>query len=94
MAPWLRCRYSLFTLLTKHPSYLQDTPDFLRFLEEVRSEGPLPENTIIVSMDVSALYTNIPQDEGLEVVNEAMDNLKPKSCFPKGVHYKTFGINS
>lgn len=101
MAPWLRCRYSLFTLLTKHPSYLQDTPDFLRFLEEVRSEGPLPENTIIVSMDVSALYTNIPQDEGLEVVNEAMDNLNlafPKEFITKllelTLKYNIFEFNS
>ena len=60
-------------LAVKHPSYLQDTPDFLRFIEDIKAEGPLPANTILVSIDVSGLYTNIPQDEGLEVVDEALD---------------------
>ena len=58
---------------TEHPSFLQDTPDFLRNIEEINSEGPLPENSILVSIDVSALYTNIPQDEGLDIVEQALD---------------------
>ena len=33
----------------------------------------LPKNTIIVTMDVSALYTNIPQDERVECVREVSD---------------------
>ena len=33
----------------------------------------LPKNTILVTMDVSALYTNIPQDEGVECVREVLD---------------------
>ena len=60
-------------LATQHQSYLQDTPDFLRQIELVNSEGPLPSNAILVSIDVSALYTNIPQEEGLDAVKEASD---------------------
>ena len=57
----------------KHPSYLQDTPDFLRVIEK-RNEGPpLPPNAILVTIDVSALYTNIPQDEGLKCVKETLE---------------------
>ena len=57
----------------KHPSYLQDTPDFLRVIEK-RNEGPpLPQNAMLVTIDVSALYTNIPQDEGLNCVKETLD---------------------
>ena len=68
-------------LSMKHPSFLQDTPDFLRIIEDINSEGPLPGNSILVSIDVSGLYTNIPQDEGLESVSEALDQ---KSLpFPK-----------
>ena len=59
-------------LANKHQSYLQDTPDFLRNLELVKAEGNLPDNSILVSIDVSALYTNIPQEEGLEEVREAL----------------------
>ncbi|CAM2112924.1 unnamed protein product [Caretta caretta] len=42
---------------TSTPSYLQDTTDFLRKLQSI---GDLPENTILATMDVEALYTNIP----------------------------------
>ena len=57
---------------TKHPSYLQDTPDFLRSIEELNQLGPIPDNAILVSIDVSGLYTNIPQEEGLDAVREAL----------------------
>ena len=38
----------------------------------MKAEGNLPDNSILVSIDVSALYTNIPQEEGLEEVREAL----------------------
>ena len=60
-------------LANAHPSYLQDTPDFLRQIEDLNSEGPLPSNAILVSIDVSALYTNIPQEEGLDATREALE---------------------
>ena len=66
---------------TTHKSYLQDTPDFLRKVNEINSEGPLPENSILVSIDVSALYTNIPQEEGLMSVDEALEG--EQLPFPK-----------
>ena len=65
----------------EHPSYLQDTPDFLRIIEDNNAEGPLPENSVLVSIDVSGLYTNIPQDEGLDAVSEALE--KKNLPFPK-----------
>ena len=61
-------------LADQHQSYLQDTPDFLRHIENINNEGPLPSNAILVSIDVSALYTNIPQEEGLEAAKEALEN--------------------
>ena len=59
-------------LANKHPSYLQDTPDFLRMVEERNKGPPLPPHAVLVTVDVSALYTNIPQEEGLECVREAL----------------------
>ena len=48
-----------------HPSYLQDTPDFLRQIDNINSGSELPSNTMLVSMDAIALYDNIPNKEGI-----------------------------
>ena len=64
-------------LANKHPSYLQDTPDFLRFIESINSSGMKMEG-ILVSIDVAALYTNIPQEEGLNICREALDTRQEK----------------
>ena len=59
-------------LADKHPSYIKDTPCFLRQLNAFCESDSLPDNAILVSMDISALYTNIPQDEGLQYIHEAL----------------------
>ena len=51
------------------PSYLKDTTDFINFIEKAK----LPPNTTLVSMDVTSLYTNIPQEEGTNTVCEAYE---------------------
>ena len=45
-------------------SYLKDTTDFLNFIEKTK----VAKDTIRVSMDGTSLYTNIPQEEGIEIV--------------------------
>ena len=57
-----------------HP-YLQD---FLRCIEEINKDD-LPANSIPFSVDVTGLYTNIPQDDGLEFCREALKNRTDKS---------------
>ena len=57
----------------KHESFLKDTPHFLREIEMINEEQKLPKNAILVTMDVSALYTNIPQSEGVECVEEELN---------------------
>ena len=47
---------------TSHDTYLQDTPDFLRQLQQINLNEQLPENALLVVVDVIGLYTNIPQD--------------------------------
>ena len=56
-------------LVPKLDSHIQDTPDFLRVLEEVKKEGPLPPNSILATVDVTGLYTNIPKDDGLAALH-------------------------
>ena len=45
-------------------SYLKDTTDFINFIGNTK----VTENAILVSMDVTSLYTNIPQEEGITTV--------------------------
>ena len=42
-------------------SYLKDTTDFINVIEETK----LPKGVILVSMNVTSLYMNIPQEEGI-----------------------------
>ena len=38
------------------PSYVKDTTDFINKIDDLA----IPEDSILVTMDVSSLYTNIP----------------------------------
>ena len=62
------------SLVNKIPSYLQDTPDFLRHLENENKIAPPLENEILVTIDVSSLYTNISPEEGIAEVRNSMLN--------------------
>ena len=52
------------------PSYLQDTTDFLR---KQNAMGQLPPETLLVSMDVTSLYTNIPHEDGIKACEEVWE---------------------
>ena len=60
-------------LAIKHEAYLQDTPDFIRYIEDINKNGKLPENAFIATFDVMALFTNIPQEEGVLATEEALN---------------------
>ena len=46
-------------------SYVKDSTDFLNKLEKIPE---IPDEAILVTMDVRSLYTNVPNDEGVEAV--------------------------
>ena len=50
-------------------SYLKDTTDFINFIEKTK----VAENVTLISMDVTSLYTNIPQEEGIDTVCKAYE---------------------
>jgi peptide-methionine (R)-S-oxide reductase len=54
------------------PSFIEDTPDLLRALEELKKEQ-IPDSAIPVTIDVVGLYSNIPQDEALKRMEEALE---------------------
>ena len=56
-------------IVQQQASYLKDTTDFINFTERIK----LPRSVILVSMDVTSLYTNIPQREGITTVCNAYE---------------------
>ena len=66
--------------LSKIPTFLEDTAHCLRFLEESNQIG-LSEDCFPVTVDVTALYTNIPAegpDGGLEAFEKALETREEK----------------
>ena len=59
--------YHLQPLAERLPSYIQDTTDFLTRLNQLPES--LPNGSILITMDVKSLYTNIRNQEGIEAVN-------------------------
>lgn len=47
------------------PSFVKDTTHFLCLLREYTQQNTINGDTFLVTLDVTALYTNIPQQEAL-----------------------------
>ena len=59
-----------FQLSKTQSTYIHDTRDFISKIESERS----PQNAILVSYDVTSMYTNIEFDEILSAVRNAYEN--------------------
>ena len=57
-------------LTTSLPSYIRDTTDFINWLRRL---PPLPPGTLVVTLDVSSLYTNIPHEDGIKTCEEFLN---------------------
>ena len=62
--------HHLQPITLKLKSYIKDTTDFLNKLETI---GTLPKGSILVTMDVKSLFTNIPHSEGINAVANALE---------------------
>ena len=62
------------------PSYVKDTNDFINKINAVKS---VPKNSYLVTMDVTSLYTNIPNAEGISAVKRAFANYSKKTTTNK-----------
>ena len=60
--------YHLQDHVTKLPSYLKDTTDFINKTKDLQ----VPPNTILATLDVCSLYTNIPNKEGIESIRTTL----------------------
>ena len=66
-------------LSTKHKSYLQDTPHFLRIIDKVNQGPKLPANALLVTSDITGLYLNIPHEDGISCHNEVLEERDDKT---------------
>ena len=64
---------------TKHKSYLQDTPHFLRVIDKINQGPKLPTNTVLVTSDVIGAYLNIQHEDGINCVNEVLEERDDKT---------------
>ena len=62
--------YHLAPLVKNVPSYIKDTTDFLNKLQTISS---VPPGTLLATLDVKSLYTNIPHSEGIEACRSALN---------------------
>ena len=53
----------------KLDSYVQDTTDFIKKISKIKS---IPKGAYLVTMDVRSLYTSIPNEEGLQAVEQTL----------------------
>ena len=56
-------------IMKEQQSYIKDTIQFINFIEGTT----VPQNATLDSMDVTSLYTNIPQEEGITTICHAYD---------------------
>ena len=58
-------------LVPKLPSYIKDTTHFLRKLDDLKE---LPPESLLVTLDVFSLYTNLPHKEGIEAFRKVLNS--------------------
>ena len=86
--------HHLCPLVVQIPSYLRDTTDFLRKLSTLEM---LPPGSILVILDVSSLYTNIPHNEGVAACKEALETcltLAPPTNYLVGLIQQILTLNN
>ena len=64
-------QYKCFNVTTfKLRSYIRDTT---HFLQKISTINDLPVNTLLVTLDVESLYTNIPHTYGLQAAKDTLN---------------------
>ena len=62
--------HHLKPLVASIPSFVKDTNDFLHKLKDI---GTLPQDAILVTIDVVGLYPHIPHNEGLDAIRNVLN---------------------
>ena len=76
--------YNLQPIIKEIPSNVKDTQDFLKKLKKIKD---IPQEGLLVTLDVKSLYTNIPNNEGIKAVKESYEKYKKSGIYKS---YYTF----
>ena len=71
--------YFLKPTIPYQRSYVKDTTHFLQILQGI---PPLPPESHLVTLDVTSLYTNIPNKEGIRAVAKTLAKYRPGAQHP------------
>jgi hypothetical protein len=71
--------FFLQPLVHKTRSYIKDTTDFINHIENLPS---LNADSLLCTIDVSSLYTNIPNDEGISACRDILRKFRPSTDRP------------
>ena len=66
--------YHIKPLVKSLPAYIKDTNHFLNLIFSIPT--PLPKDTLLATIDVKSLYTNIPIDEGVSASLDGLMDLR------------------
>ena len=68
----------LYILANSHETFLEDTPDLSRRIEDINNHNILQNNAILMKSDVIGLFPNIPQNDGAKATEEALEERENK----------------
>ena len=71
--------FFLQPVVTESRSYIKDTTHFINILNELPT---LPSGSLLVTLDVSSLYTNIPQLQGKQAIARALIKHRRNGTYP------------
>jgi len=78
--------FTIQPLVHKLKSYIKDTTDFLI---KIKNHPKTHNKTLLVSVDIISLYTNIPHEEGINACIHLIENIKYRTLLPSFVPNKT-----
>ena len=55
-------------------SFIEDTPDLLRYFKQLNENNSLPANCKPIALDLKSMYSNIPTEEGIEAFRKELEN--------------------
>ena len=70
-------------IASSHKTYLQDTSDHIRNVEKINEGSALSVNSILLTVEIKGAYLNIPQVDGIDCLQEALEVRSDKSI-PSG----------
>ena len=66
-------------IMRKGLTYIEDSGDLVN---KIRRVGSIPNNAILLTADVRALYPSIPHDAGLKTLREVLDKREKTQFLP------------